>query len=361
MELFCLAFSAAGAGLAISLQKALRENPWQGVAAFKIFAPANLLVRNPGLGGIEAYENLNAFLAVAWFKAKAIIFVGATGIAVRAVAPFLMHKSADPAIVVADAYGRFAISLLAGHWGGGNALAVHVAALLGCQPVITTASDGSGQPALDLFLKRAGLIILDWKELPPIQGALLEGKKLVLRDPWRALPHHPLLVRKPAFSDVSISVDWRRQDVKPGLLRAAFPIVHIGIGMRKGVEPANLAEWFACIVRQHRIEPAAIACLATVSEKAEDEALVMLAKAWNLPVRVFAARELAAIPTPNPSQACARRFGEKPFSVCEGAALASAGASGAYAFLLAPKIRLARSAAFAIAIASPFRGHKNAR
>ena len=79
-----------------------------------------------------------------------------TGIVVRDLAPLLRSKHADPAVIVVDERGRHAISLLAGHEGGGNELARRVAALLGAAPVITTASDVNGLPALDLIGQPGG-------------------------------------------------------------------------------------------------------------------------------------------------------------------------------------------------------------
>ena len=84
-----------------------------------------------------------------WPAVEALVIVGATGIAVRAVAPWLGDKRRDPAVVAVDDGGQYVIALCGGHAGGANALAQEVAALLGAAPVITTASDGAGLPALD--------------------------------------------------------------------------------------------------------------------------------------------------------------------------------------------------------------------
>ncbi len=84
-----------------------------------------------------------------WADVDGFVLVCATGIAVRAIAPLLADKAADPAVVVVDDAGRFAVALTGGHRGGANVLAREVAALLGAEPVVTTATDGAGLPALD--------------------------------------------------------------------------------------------------------------------------------------------------------------------------------------------------------------------
>ena len=84
----------------------------------------------------------------------AIIFVGACGIAVRSIAPYVASKKSDPAVLVIDECGKFVISLLSGHLGGANELTLEVAELLGAVPVVTTATDLHHRFAVDVFAKR---------------------------------------------------------------------------------------------------------------------------------------------------------------------------------------------------------------
>lgn len=347
--MLCIAFSGAGVELALRLRKALRLRPWRGAGELEILAPASLLARHQFQQDVKPYVRLRQSLADAWPQAGAIIFVGALGIAVRAIAPLLRHKSRDPAVVAADAGGRFAISLLSGHWGGGNDLANHVGGLLDCQPVVTTASDCGAGLALDLLLKGAGLRILDWRELPRLQALFMEGGKLAVSDPLGCLPPHPRLIGVAADRNPDLAVHWRAMDPKPGLLRSACPALHVGIGARKGVAAQLVAAIYADMLRSRHIYPEAIACLATVAEKAEEAAIRDLAWTRGLPLLSFPAEELAQIATPNPSPACAARFGQKPFSVCEAAALASVGQQGAA--LLFPKTAYAHCVTLAVAAA----------
>lgn len=88
----------------------------------------------------------------------ALIFIGAMGICVRAIAPCIEDKKTDPAVLCVDSTGRYVISVLSGHVGGANGLTQYVAGILGAEPVITTRSDRTGLWALDTLGKK-----YDWQ------------------------------------------------------------------------------------------------------------------------------------------------------------------------------------------------------
>ena len=94
-------------------------------------------------------------------QSELLIFIGACGIAVRTIAPFVCNKYCDPAVLVADECGVHVISLLSGHLGGGNAWAKLVADGIGADPVITTASDVNGRLAVDVWAQNQKLRIMD--------------------------------------------------------------------------------------------------------------------------------------------------------------------------------------------------------
>ena len=108
----------------------------------------------------------------------ALLFVGATGIAVRAIAPFLAGKAVDPAVLVIDEAGHYVISLLSGHLGGANALARTIAPLLGAEPIITTATDEESAFSVDLFAKENGFLLMDLRKAKEVAAKVLRGEKL---------------------------------------------------------------------------------------------------------------------------------------------------------------------------------------
>ena len=353
--LACYALSQSALPLALRLTASLAASPWsrpghcqpQGCTAqaqpaalahVELFAPARFCP-----AGASPFEKIGTLLAETYPSFAAHAFIGATGIAVRALAPLLEHKSTDAPVLVLDPAGQHVISLLAGHWGGGNALARHVAALLKAVPVITTASDASpaAPPALDLLLRDTGLLPVDWSGLPATQAALLEGGQLPLWDPCHVVPDHPGLLRLPTAEDPAtagtdacppphspagplVAAHWRRLEPQPATLRVAVPRLVMGLGCRKNVPADMVQSAVRGLLEQQGLEPLALTALATVHEKLQEPAFKALAQSLHLPLLGFAAADLAHCATPNPSAAAGRRFDQPPFSVCEAAALLAA-------------------------------------
>ena len=113
---------------------------------------------------IYSKENYKSNLNDIFEHYNGIVFISSTGIAVRISAPFIKNKQIDPAIVVVDDLGRYSISLLSGHIGGANELAKNIAGYLNNQVIITTASDGRGIEAIDMFAKRNNLFIESFED-----------------------------------------------------------------------------------------------------------------------------------------------------------------------------------------------------
>ena len=108
----------------------------------------------------------------------ALIFIGATGIAVRSIAPYVASKKSDPAVLVVDECGKFVISLLSGHLGGANELALKTAEILEAIPVVTTATDLHHRFAVDVFAKKNNCNIFNMKAAKEVSATLLAGKKV---------------------------------------------------------------------------------------------------------------------------------------------------------------------------------------
>lgn len=124
------------------------------------------------------YRRVAEVAGQAFTKYSALIFIMATGIVVRSIAPFLVSKLSDPAVIVMDEQGRNIISLLSGHVGGANELTAQLAAQLGANPVITTATDVNGMLAPDLLAYRIGLCPVSKAGILVLNSALLQGQEI---------------------------------------------------------------------------------------------------------------------------------------------------------------------------------------
>ena len=125
--------------------------------------------------------SLAEWASAQFVQSDALIFVGAAGIAVRAIAPHCKSKPTDPAVVVVDECGRFAVPILSGHLGGANDLARAIAAVCGAVPVITTATDAHGIFAVDEWAKHQNCLVLEPERIKLVSGKLLAEQPVYYR------------------------------------------------------------------------------------------------------------------------------------------------------------------------------------
>ena len=274
----------------------------------------------------------------------------------RLLAKVITDKLHDRPAVVLDPQGRFAISLLAGHWGGGNALANHIAKIIHATPVITTASDLFNPEVLplDLTIQKCDLFILDRHLLPKIQGLILEGAKIALYDPDKILPDRPYLQRVASLEEAKskppyITVGWQNFKPEAEHLRLIAQNLTLGVGLHRGLDAGYVQEAIELFLDQEGIAVQAIKCLGSIERLAKEEALKSLAAKLNIACHYFTAQELAKVSVPNPSSYAGKAFHEQPFSVAEGAALLACKQYFQEVRLLRPKIKIDRRMTLAIA------------
>jgi cobalt-precorrin 5A hydrolase len=257
------------------------------------------------------------------------IFFMATGIVVRLIARHLVHKTSDPAVVVVDDTGRHAISLVSGHVGGANRLATAVAEILGARPVITTATDNQGLPAIDLIAVERGLAIENPEAIRHVSMALLQSRQVAVQDPHGFLPQ-PFVQnfgRETLAADphsAGVLVDDRLQTAtgdRTLILRP--PTLAVGIGCNRGTPGKEMQQLLHRVFDEHRLSVKSIWRLASIDIKADEQGLNHLAASLDLPIRHFTREELndtAGIHSESP--AAKKHLGVK--SVCEAAAILAA-------------------------------------
>lgn len=223
----------------------------------------------------------------AFERREPLVFIGASGIAVRAIAPFVRDKLSDPPVIVLDERGRFAIPLLSGHMGGANELAQEIAAAVSAVPVITTATDINGAFSVDVFAKENGLRIANRDGIAKVSSSALEGKPVTIC--IREFP--PREAVDVLISDADSGAE--------GALRDAASVVlcpkryAVGIGCRKGKTFEELRVFAERVLRGNGIDPDEIGCIATIDIKKEEAGLRSLSQYWRAPLITFDAALLA--------------------------------------------------------------------
>lgn len=309
----------------------------------------------------------------------AIIFVGATGIAVRAIAPFISGKSVDPAVLVIDETGRYVISLLSGHLGGANALARTAASLIGAEPVITTATDAEGAFAVDTFAKENGFLLTDLRKAKEVSAKVLRGEKLRIysdipmeRLVQRPSRHEAEIVPAQEIGRADIIISYWTHMLNPALPAcntdetasdhpaeqdseasfddaASIPIVlsehpstmqsqaiglrlvakriHVGLGARKGVTPAEVAAAVASCLEDAGIDPRAVVALDSIDLKKQETGILAYSYESGVPFVTYTAEELRTVEGAFASSSFVQSV-TGVANVCERAAAFAAGRNG---------------------------------
>ncbi len=130
------------------------------------------------LNNVQEFKAMRDLIEAVFYKYEALIFFTSTGIAVRMIAPYLVHKAKDPAVVVLDEQAHFAISLLSGHLGGANELTQKVADILKAVPVITTATDANKIVAPDVVAAKLQLVPYPLEHIKIVNAALVQQQKI---------------------------------------------------------------------------------------------------------------------------------------------------------------------------------------
>lgn len=228
---------------------------------------------------------------------KAIIFISSTGIAVRAIAPFLKNKTVDPAILVIDCKGTFVISLLSGHLGGANELTLKVANILNSKPVITTATDNLGIDAPDMIAKKYNLVIDDLKKAKLISSKLIERKNVAFVDENHTinLPRGYIKDIKAAKFAVYITNKSSLPINNIDILKLIRKNIVLGIGCRKNFNPESMRNSVLSTLKNYNIDPKSINSISTVEIKKHEKAIIDLANYLDCPLNIYTLDEIKKI------------------------------------------------------------------
>ena len=237
--------------------------------------------------------SLSQWTAEHFPRAGALVFVGAAGIAVRAIAPHIRSKTQDPAVVVVDEGAHWAVPVLSGHLGGANDLARRIAAVCGAQAVITTATDVNGVFAVDEWAKRQNCAVLRPGKIKTVSAALLAGKGACVCTDFPIAGDLPdgVTLSDNKTCDFRLSLRSRGREV----LQLVPRIAVLGVGCRKGISQDALEEALERMLAKASLCPQAICMVSSIDLKMAESGLLAFCAAHGWPLRTYPASALAAV------------------------------------------------------------------
>lgn len=281
---------------------------------------------------VEPMGALASWTREAFAHDAALVFVGATGIAVRACAPYVSDKFCDPAVVAVDEAGRVAVPLLSGHMGGANDLAHAIAGATGGIAAVSTATDVNGMFSVDVWARDQGLAIVEREAAQRVSVALLEGQPVGLSSACPVEGRFPAGIEPANRQETGIAVGaFADASPFPVTLHLVPRSIVAGIGCKRGVSESDVEEAVGRAFAAAGVYPQALGSVASIDLKRGETGLLSFARTRGVPCRFYSAAELAQVGNvPSPSAFVLAVTGVD--NVCERAAVAGKGA------LIAPKL-----------------------
>lgn len=309
-------------------------------------------------------ESLQVWTAQRMAEGDALLFIGACGVAVRAIAPNLTDKLHDVPVLVMDEEGQYVIPILSGHVGGANELARELADLMDARPVITTATDVQKKFAVDLFAKRNHLEIMNKDGIAKVSAKALAGEQLTIAVRAQNIEFcHPKFceVREEDFTEAENPLlreaSMHKQDqeacgVEPPLRLVPYVkdqqidiVVSempdnknaliwlrprryvVGMGCRKNKDTEELLAFYQETLEQAMVEPGEVYALASIDKKKDEPGLLAISERMRIPFFTYTAEELNRVgECVHSSEFVKAQVGVD--NVCERAAIAGCGVSG---------------------------------
>ncbi|EGD48942.1 Cobalamin synthesis G-like protein [Ruminiclostridium papyrosolvens DSM 2782] len=286
MKITLAAFTKQGGKLCLNLQQKLNTQGYdaRGYSKYQLE------------GAQVLKDSLAEFTRKAFEVSDAIVFIGAAGIAVRAIAPFVTSKDCDPAVLVIDERGKYVIPILSGHIGGANELASIIAKVLNAQAVITTATDINGRFAVDSWAVNAGCQIMNINMIKKVSAAILNGEKVGLHSDFPVEGSLPDNVIMSDSTKVGICISDNSKQIFSETLQLMPKQYVLGIGCRRNTKYSELLNFVNFILDINGISPHAIEAIASIDLKSNENAICSLSADWKIPFHTYSANELAELP-----------------------------------------------------------------
>lgn len=327
-----ISFTRQGSLLAAELKKKLHSNKIE-------------LWEKYGDNGKQ--KSLYQWTKEAFGKKEAILFIGACGIAVRAVSPFVSDKLIDSPVLVADEEGRFVIPILSGHVGGANELARELADTIGAVPVITTATDIRHNFAVDIFAVKNHLTIINKNGIAAVSAKILAGVQVtvsvegllafdreiditekttgVLKQ--ENLPKELKLVEYPPKQPTDIIITTQKEQLSRGVLQLKPKEYVLGIGCKRNKSYEEISQFISVHLDSLGITEQDVCIIASIDLKKKEEGILQWKDFFRIPYQTYTEQELNQIKGSfNASEFVKNTVGVD--NVCERAAIAACGKNG---------------------------------
>lgn len=299
MNIDIYAFSNNGAKLCDKIIEGLKEHN------IEAFVPEKYV--NSACHVKARKDDLNRSVEKSFKEKNCIIFIGAVGIAVRAIAPFIKSKKTDPAVICIDEKGLNIISLLSGHIGGANKLTLKIANIVGGNPIITTATDINNKLAVDEWAHNKNMHILSMDKARDIAADILDNLKIRLKSDFEIIGDIPEELHITDSEDytnlndinysktgICISLDENKKPFENNL-NLIPKIVSVGVGCRKGADFKDIMNAIKEVLTENNISHYAIKSLNSIDLKKYEEGLIKTAEVFNVPFNTYSSDELKKI------------------------------------------------------------------
>lgn len=326
MQLSVISFTKNGLELSKKIEKAFGD--WQ----IKLYTKYKIegLENSSSISYVS--QGISEWAGEQMGQKNVLVFIGACGIAVRAIAPHVKDKLHDSPVLVIDEQGQFVVPILSGHIGGANEIANILAERMQATPVITTATDVNRRFAVDLFAKKNGLKIVNKDGIAKISSKILDGKTITIAIEEGHLNRADGVPEQIEVVDLSSGKKVDMVIVTDIYENGAELILNpkeyiLGIGCKRGMEEDKLTAWIQKNLAEVGISMEQVYAMASIDRKKDEEGLLKISQRERIPFFNYSAEELESVTGRlHESEFVKKTVGVS--NVCERAALYACGEGG---------------------------------
>jgi cobalt-precorrin 5A hydrolase len=246
-------------------------------------------------GGVHV-DSVDEWVASSFRTCDALIFVGAAGIAVRHIAPYLRNKAKDPAVIVIDELGRNVIPILSGHIGGANTLSKTVGERIGANVIITTATDLNKVFSVDTFAVENDLRIGNLEIAKEISARMLEGLPVFIKSDVKIEDELPkgLTYADNGDMGIYITASDRERPFERTLVLTPKQMT-LGIGCHRGTEMRMIEEHVIKVLKENGISIRSVKAGGSIDLKSDEKGLIEFFERYDIPMTFFTKDELEGV------------------------------------------------------------------